>query len=109
MPESQHGGRRKGSGRKPEVVVGEDLLGQPEVIPGPDWLYGQSPLSNHGGKRAGSGRKPQGEVAMVTTAFVIRQDQQQWLRERAIFNSISTSEFLREVIDAAMIQRSRFG
>ena len=29
----------------PEVVAGEDVLGQPELVPGPGWPYGGSPLS----------------------------------------------------------------
>ncbi len=51
--------------------------------------------SRVGGVRKGAGRKPQGEVAMVTTAFVIRQDQMEWLHEHP-----NRSEVVRKALDA---------
>lgn len=50
-----------------------------------------------GGARKGAGRKPQGEVAMVTTAFVIRQDQRDWLKQFG-----NRSEVVRAALDTKM-------
>ncbi len=55
------------------------------------------PESRIGGTRKGAGRKPQGEVAMVTTAFVIRQDQRDWLEQ---FDN--RSEVVRAALDTKM-------
>jgi hypothetical protein len=57
------------------------------------------PETQHGGRRQGSGRKPQGEVAMVTTAFVIRQDQMDWLKQWG-----NRSEIVRDALDAYISQ-----
>ncbi len=57
------------------------------------------PESRVGGARKGAGRKPQGEVAMVTTAFVIRQDQRDWLWHHSDSKVASRSELVRYALD----------
>jgi hypothetical protein len=64
------------------------------------------PESRVGGARKGAGRKPQGEVAMVTTAFVIRQDQRDWLWNRAS-QGCSRSEIVRYALDRLMADEPR--
>ncbi len=88
----------------PERVTGEDLSGQPESVPGPGWPYGQSPLT-HGGARKGAGRKPQGEVAMVTTAFVITREQATWIQAVAYETKANKSQVVRAMIDSASLAR----
>ncbi len=57
------------------------------------------PESRVGGARKGAGRKPQGEVAMVTRAFVIRKDQEARLQDQARKHGVNLSAYLRKVID----------
>jgi predicted DNA-binding protein len=70
---------------------------------------------SHGGARPGSGPKPKPEGKMVTTAFVITQEQAAWLKEHSTYFSMSKSEIVRELLayaideanDGPMTQRYR--
>jgi hypothetical protein len=71
------------------------------------------PETQHGGRRTGSGRKPQGAVAMVNRAYVIRQDQADWIYHAAHIASDgiehleyvkSQSEVVRDALDAYIKQ-----
>jgi hypothetical protein len=58
----------------------------------------------HGGMRAGAGR-PKKPDALVTRAFSIRQDQDDWLEAQAINTGDSKSEIVRASLNAWMKRR----
>ncbi len=58
-----------------------------------------------GGARKGAGRKPQGEVAMVTTAFVITREQATWIETVSHMTGANKSQVVRAMIDDASLAR----
>lgn len=59
-----------------------------------------------GGRRDGAGRKPL-EGGRITAAFVLREDQVEWLETQATNSDRSKSDVMRAIIDREMKRQAR--